>query len=69
MLSDLQDDTKNFEGKIAQVTSENNFLRTELESKCKALLERESTGMNARYLKLENDNLREKEELIKQENE
>jgi|JI6StandDraft_1071083.scaffolds.fasta_scaffold31081_3 hypothetical protein len=68
LLSDLQEDSKGFEGKIAQVTSENNFLRTELESKCKALLERESTGMNARYLKLENDNLREKEELIKQEN-
>lgn len=69
LMADLQDDTKSFESKIAQVTSENNFLRTELESKCKALLERESTGMNARYLKLENDNLKEKEELIKQENE
>ena len=70
MVAQLNSRAGDFEEKAYQLTSENDFLREELEEKCKVLLEKEGsvTGMDVKYLRLENEGLREKEQLIKEEN-
>lgn len=55
-MQQLQFRSSSFEEKAYQLTSENDFLREELEEKCKNILQREAavTGIDIKYLRLEN---------------
>ena len=51
-----------------EIINENNFLRKELETKNQFIMKSEEIGLNANFLKLDNQNLIEKNKLIQDKN-
>jgi hypothetical protein len=52
-----------------QIVSDNSFLRKELESKNQYIVKSEQIGLNVSFIKLDNQNLIEKNELLQEKNE
>lgn len=51
-----------------EIVSENAFLRKELESKNLYIMKSEQIGLNVNFLKLDNENLIEKNEILQEKN-
>ena len=51
-----------------EIVNENNFLRKELENKNQFIMKSEEIGLNANFLKLENKNLNEKNQILQDKN-
>jgi len=51
-----------------EIVNENNFLRKELENKNHFIMKSEEIGLNANFLKLDNQNLLEKNNLLFEKN-